>query len=68
MTYNENKKKYDIQYAKEKLKRVPLNLQKEQYERLKAAADAAGLPVNTYIKKVLEDAMEKDSNKPGYTE
>lgn len=29
MADNESKKKYDIQYAKNKLKRIPLDVQKE---------------------------------------
>lgn len=36
------KAKYDIEYAKTKLKRVPLDVQKEKYEEIKAAATAAG--------------------------
>lgn len=61
MPTNEAKKKYDIQYAKNKLKRIPLNVQKEKYEEIKAAADNAGEPVNGYIKKAIEERMERDS-------
>ena len=38
----ENKRKYDIAYARENLKRIPLDVQKEKYEQIKAAAQAAG--------------------------
>ncbi len=61
MPTNEAKKKYDIQYAKDKLKRIPLNVQKEKYEEIKAAADAANEPVNGYIKKAIDERMERDS-------
>ncbi len=61
MPTNEAKKKYDIQYAKDKLKRIPLNVQKEKYEEIKAAADNAGEPVNGYIKKAIDERMERDS-------
>ena len=61
MPTNEAKKKYDIQYAKNKLKRIPLNVQKEKYEEIKAAADNAGEPVNGYIKKAIDERMERDS-------
>lgn len=44
------KAKYDIQYAKSRLKRIPLDVQKEEYEQIKAAADAAEESVNGYIK------------------
>ena len=47
------KAKYDIEYAKNKLKRIPLDVQKEKYEEIKAAATAAGESVNGYIKKAV---------------
>lgn len=68
MPTNEAKKKYDIQYAKDKLKRIPLNVQKEKYEEIKAAADNAGEPVNGYIKKAIDERMERDSQAPSATE
>ena len=43
------KAKYDIEYAKNKLKRIPLDVQKEKYEEIKAAATGAGESVNGYI-------------------
>lgn len=49
MADNESKKKYDIQYAKNKLKRIPLDVQKEKYDEIKAAAVIAGESVNRYI-------------------
>ncbi len=51
---------YNIQYAKEKIKRVPLDMQLSAYEELKAAADAAGEKVNTYIKKAIAERMARD--------
>ena len=38
-----NKTKYDLEYAKKKLKRIPLDVQKENYDEIKAAATAAGV-------------------------
>ena len=61
MPATEAKKKYDIQYAKEKLKRIPLDVKKEKYDKIKAAADAANEPVNGYIKKAIDERMERDS-------
>ena len=55
------KAKYDIEYAKNKLKRIPLDVQKEKYEEIKAAATAAGESVNGYIKKAVEQRMERDN-------
>jgi predicted HicB family RNase H-like nuclease len=50
MGWKENKRDYNRQYEKEVLKRIPLNVQKSEYEAIKAAADRAGQPVNTFIK------------------
>ncbi len=55
------KAKYDIEYAKNKLKRIPLDVQKEKYEEIKAAATAAGESVNGYIKKAVYQRMERDN-------
>lgn len=56
-----NKTKYDLEYAKKKLKRIPLDVQKEKYDEIKAAATAAGESVNGYIKKAVEQRIERDS-------
>ncbi len=61
MPTNEAKKKYDLQYAKDKLKRIPLDVKKEKYEEIKAAADAAGEPINGYIKKAIDERMQRDN-------
>lgn len=55
------KAKYDIEYAKNKLKRIPLDVQREKYEEIKAAATAAGESVNGYIKKAVDQRMERDN-------
>ena len=39
--YTESQKKASIRYAKGKLKRVPLDLKKEDYERLSVAAKSS---------------------------
>lgn len=57
--YSEEKKKYNMEYAKKNIKRVPLDMLKSDYEKLQAAAAAAGEPINTYIKKAIADRMEK---------
>ncbi|MGI6095018.1 MAG: hypothetical protein ACOYBL_06255 [Lachnospiraceae bacterium] len=59
---NEKKTQYDIEYAKKKLKRIPLDVQKEKYEEIKTAADTAGETVNGYIKKAIDERMERDTN------
>lgn len=65
MAYNESAKKASMAYAKRSLKRIPLDVRKEKYEEIKAAADRVGETVNGYIKKAIEDRMQKEQ---GYTE
>ena len=60
------KSKYDIEYAKAKLKRIPLDVQKEKYEEIKTAATAAGESVNGYIKKAIDQRMEHDFKDPKF--
>ena len=36
MEYSESKKKYNLEYAKKKLKRIPLDVQVEKYEEIRA--------------------------------
>lgn len=48
--YSANKKAYNMKYQREKLKRIPLDVQLSEYETIKAAALAAGETVNGYIK------------------
>lgn len=63
MAYNENKKKYDIQYQKDKIKRIPLNVQKTKYEEIQAAAEKAHETVAGYIKKSIDMRMKSESDK-----
>ena len=61
MTELTAKTKYNMEYAKTKLKRIPLDVQKEKYDEIKAAADAAGETVNGYIKKSIDERMSRDN-------
>jgi len=54
------KARYDITYAKNNIKRVPLDMQKSDYEELKAAAGAKKEKINEYIKKAIRERMERD--------
>ncbi len=56
----ERKRAYNAQYAREKLKRIPLDVQKEEYEKIKATAEQAGESVNGYIKKAIDERMQRD--------
>ena len=48
-------------YAKANLKRIPFSVQKEFYDKLKAAADIRGESVNGYIKRAIELRMQLET-------
>lgn len=50
VTYNPKQAKYTMQYAKKNLKRIPVDVQLSDYERIKTACDFLEMPVNTFIK------------------
>lgn len=60
MGISDQRRQYLLDYHKEKIKRVPLDMPKAQYDRIKAAADAAGESVNGYIKKAVERQISQD--------
>ncbi len=53
-----NRSEYMKQYAKENLKRVPLDLKHEEYDKLKAAAANVGESVNRYIKESIKRRID----------
>ena len=55
----ESKKKYDMEYEKTHIKRVPLHFQCADYDRVKAAADAAGETVSGYIKTAIKHRLDE---------
>ena len=55
-----NPKGYTTAYAKENLKRIPLDVRKEKYEEIKTAADKAGESVNGYIKTAIDMRMDQE--------
>ena len=63
--YNAANNPAQYRYKKAALKRIPLDVQRSDYERIKAAADAAGVPVNTWIKNVMWAALGDGSAAAG---
>lgn len=57
--YNPKKKEYNIRYAKEKMKRVPFDIQIVEYDRIKAAAEKLSVPVNTFIKSCINIRLKE---------
>ncbi len=59
MAYTEQGYQASKKYKAGKIKRVPLDMQIADYERVKAAADAAGQAVNRYIKQAIIERLER---------
>lgn len=54
MELSEKKKQYDATYKRSKIKRIPLDMQITDYEKVKAAAENIGESVNGFIKRAIE--------------
>lgn len=60
MADNKSKKaKYDIEYAKNNLKRIPLDVSKEKYQEIKNISANVNESVNGFIKKAIDIRIEK---------
>lgn len=65
MAYTQKKMMQNIEYAKLHKKRIPLDVQKEYYENvLKPAAEKAGEPVNSFIKKAIAQRIAREGLQP----
>jgi len=58
----DKKTEYNMQYAKEKLKRIPLDVQKEKYAEIKAHAEKMGESTNAFIKRAIDETMDADGH------
>lgn len=63
--YNEKAREYRYKYEKEKLKRIPLDVQLSEYETIKTAALAAGETVNGYIKTAIRARLAAGADVAG---
>lgn len=61
MPLSKQRKESMYKYAKEKLKRIPLDVQKEKYVEIKSHADSHKESVNGYIKKAIDMRIESDN-------
>ena len=68
MPITAKRKETMLKYARDNLKRVPFDVSKEKYAEIKAAADAAGESVNGFIKKAIDQRIERDSAAPNGAE
>ncbi len=61
MPLTEAQKQSRYNYAKKNLKRIPLDVQKEKFEEIKATSERVGETVNGYIKKAIDERMKRDN-------
>jgi hypothetical protein len=62
MSTSEARMRASIKYAKNNIKRVPFDCQKDYYEEvLKPAAEKAGMPVNAFIKAAIAEKIEREN-------
>jgi hypothetical protein len=61
MSASESQIKATMKYAKEKLKRVPLDMKKDEYEKYKLYAESKGMSVRGFIVAAMEEKMQRDS-------
>lgn len=62
MPYNEKTYRASNNYKEKNIKRVPLDMQKTEYDLLREAATASGEKVNEYIKKAIRERMEREQS------
>lgn len=64
MPYNEASYKATQKYRASKIKRVPLDMQISDYEKVKAHAEAHSETVNGFIKRAVSETMKRDKAVP----
>ena len=61
MATTEAQKKAAIKYAKNNLKRIPLDVKKDEYERIKQFADSQNLSVRAFILQAINEKILRDN-------
>ncbi len=64
MPYDEKQKKYSIKYARENLKRIPLDVKKEYYDKvIVVEAEKRGMSVRAFILQAIEEKISNDKGR-----
>jgi predicted HicB family RNase H-like nuclease len=64
MPYNKKQKEYSMKYAKDNLKRIPLDVKKEYYDKvIVVEAEKRGISVRAFILQAIEEKISHDKNK-----
>lgn len=61
VSYTKKQGKYSVEYAKKKLKRIPLDVQKEYYDEvIVKEAEKRKMSVRAFILSAIEEKIEND--------
>lgn len=60
MAYSKESYESSKKYKEKNIKRIPLDVQIEEYERIKQAAIATGETVNGFIKRAIKDRLSQN--------
>ena len=64
MPYDEKQKEYSIKYARENLKRIPLDVKKEYYDKvIVVEAEKRGMSVRAFILQAIEEKISNDKGR-----
>ena len=64
MPYDKKQKEYSIKYARENLKRIPLDDKKEYYDKVIEVADEKrGISVRAFILQAIEEKISHDKGR-----
>lgn len=62
MAYDEKQKEYSMKYAKENLKRIPLDVKKDYYDHIIVPeAKKRDMTIRAFILKAIEEKIQRDS-------
>jgi len=61
MPVTEGQKQSSYKYKAKNIKRIPLDVQKEKYEEIKTHATTQKETVNGFIKRAIDETMERDN-------
>ncbi len=67
MAYSKGSYESSKKYKEKNIKRVPLDVQIEMYEKIKQAAEANGETVNGFIKQAITDRLNRVQTNTGST-
>lgn len=61
MPLTDAQRKANAKYREKAIKRIPLDVPKADYERIKAHSEARGESVNGFVKRAISETIERDN-------